>query len=146
MLDKIEALRKQPKAVRNRYAFSIALSITLFIAVIWTISLPSRMSLNTIISTNSNSDEPSLTDQLSELKDIFGGSIEDIKSQAELIGLATSTAEGENTTNDVLLPEPGDVLMPEPGSASSTSSATVVGSEPAGLEPAIIATTSSELQ
>lgn len=42
MLRKIEALRTQPKHVRNRYAFWTALFLTACIALIWTISIPAR--------------------------------------------------------------------------------------------------------
>lgn len=42
MLRKIEALRKQPKHVRNRYAFWIALCATGVIALVWSLSLPAR--------------------------------------------------------------------------------------------------------
>ncbi len=44
MLDKIESLRKQPKHVRNRYAFWIALSITLLIALLWALTISARLS------------------------------------------------------------------------------------------------------
>ncbi len=43
MLDKIESLRKEPVHVRNRYAFWVAFCVTLIIAIIWGISLPSRL-------------------------------------------------------------------------------------------------------
>jgi hypothetical protein len=42
MIEKIEALRKEPRHVRNRYAFAIALSVTAAIAIMWAVTLPSR--------------------------------------------------------------------------------------------------------
>ena len=42
MLSKIESLRKQPKHIRNRYAFWIALGTTLCIAVVWLTTVPNR--------------------------------------------------------------------------------------------------------
>lgn len=44
MIEKIEALRKKPRHVRNRYAFWIALLITLVIVGVWSLTLPSRIS------------------------------------------------------------------------------------------------------
>jgi hypothetical protein len=44
MLKKIEALRKQPVEVRNRYAFWIATVVTLIIAVVWASTFPARFS------------------------------------------------------------------------------------------------------
>lgn len=42
MLNKIEAMRKKPKHVRNRHAFWIALCVTLLIALFWITTLPAR--------------------------------------------------------------------------------------------------------
>ena len=44
MLRKIEALRKEPKEVRNRYAFWVAFLFTAVITVFWLTSIPARMS------------------------------------------------------------------------------------------------------
>ncbi len=42
MLKKIESLRTKPKHIRNRYAFWLALSVTLSIALVWGAHVPSR--------------------------------------------------------------------------------------------------------
>lgn len=42
MLKKIEALRKEPRHVRNRYAFWTAFCVTLLIIVVWASTLPAR--------------------------------------------------------------------------------------------------------
>jgi hypothetical protein len=42
MLNKIEALRKQPKHIRDRYAFWIAIFLTCFVVAVWALTLPSR--------------------------------------------------------------------------------------------------------
>ncbi len=44
MLRKIEALRKAPPHVRNRYAFWVALVVTLLILGVWSLSIPARLS------------------------------------------------------------------------------------------------------
>ena len=49
MLGKIEALRRKPPHVRNRYAFWIASSLTLIIVVVWSSTLPSRFQDEEII-------------------------------------------------------------------------------------------------
>tara|TARA_B100000745_G_scaffold283015_1_gene216719 strand:- start:285 stop:680 length:396 start_codon:yes stop_codon:yes gene_type:complete len=47
MLRKIEKLRKEPKEVRNRYAFWVALLFTTVVTVFWLTSLPARMQVFT---------------------------------------------------------------------------------------------------
>lgn len=44
MLKKIEALRKKPKYVRDRFALTGAVSVTALIAVLWLVSLPAQFS------------------------------------------------------------------------------------------------------
>ena len=90
MLHKIESLRKEPKSVRNRYAFGIALSVTMLVVIVWGISLPSRIENVVQVKEKSKSDEPSLVDQLSELKNFVDDNLEDIKSSAEIIDIETS--------------------------------------------------------
>ena len=86
LLEKIEALRKEPKEVRNRYAFISALSVTLLVAVIWSISLPSRLNNpNVSIEIDDGEVGPSVAEQLSDLKVFLEDNIEDIKSVAELV-------------------------------------------------------------
>jgi hypothetical protein len=42
MIEKIEALRKEPRHVRKRYAFWIAFALTAVVAIMWAVTLPSR--------------------------------------------------------------------------------------------------------
>lgn len=92
LIEKIEQLRKEPKAVRNRVAFGVALSCSLVILVFWGLSLPSRFSFEQAPVTATEDTGPSFADQLIEIRDVVGASIEDIKSQAELMGAATTTS------------------------------------------------------
>jgi len=88
MLRHIEALREKPKAVRNHYAFTIALSVTLLIVAVWAISLPARLAFEEPIITKAADTGPSFSEQLSDINTFFGQGLEDIKTQAELIGAA----------------------------------------------------------
>lgn len=47
MLRKIEQIRKEPKEVRNRYAFWVAFLFTAVVAFFWVTSLPARMQVFT---------------------------------------------------------------------------------------------------
>lgn len=94
LLTKIEALRKEPRSVRNRYAFIIALSSTLVIALIWGISLPSRFGeVTSDASSDDDSPTSELANQFYELKGLIGDSVDTIKTQAELIGAASSSPD-----------------------------------------------------
>lgn len=98
LLEKIESLRKESKDVRNRYAFGIALSVTLLIAIVWAISLPARMSIpTTVVSEN----EEDVSSEIRNIKEFVEGSVENIKNQAELLEAvakkATSTEQGTTT-------------------------------------------------
>jgi hypothetical protein len=67
MLKKIEALRKQPIEVRNRYAFWIAASVTLVIAVIWGSTLPARFSEEEPVATETTEPSSSMMDSIKRL-------------------------------------------------------------------------------
>ncbi len=47
MLKQIEHIRKKPKEVRNRYAFGLALAISIIIFIFWLVSLPARLTVIT---------------------------------------------------------------------------------------------------
>lgn len=87
MLRHIEELRKKPKAVRNQYAFTIALSLTLLIVAVWAISLPARLSFEEPVIAKEADTGPSFTEQLTEVSTFLGEGIGEIKTQAELIGV-----------------------------------------------------------
>ncbi len=75
MLDKIESLRKQPKHIRNRYAFWIAFSITLFIALIWTLMFSVQLSSKNTVPQEHADEAGSFSRTLNDItlrfKDIF---------------------------------------------------------------------------
>lgn len=45
LIEKIEALRKRPKEVRNQYAFVISIVVTAVVAFGWLLTLPDRVSV-----------------------------------------------------------------------------------------------------
>lgn len=70
LLRKIEEIRKQPKSVRDRYALSVALAVTSFLAVVWLISLPARFN-----------DAPELTANIDDEAGGFSRALEDVQGQ-----------------------------------------------------------------
>ncbi len=98
MLRHIEELRKKPKAVRNQYAFSVALTVTLLILAVWAISLPARMSFEEPVVAEVPADEPSFGEQLTEISTYFGQGLEEIKTQAELINVTETLEESPSVT------------------------------------------------
>jgi hypothetical protein len=69
MLDKIEALRKQPKHIRNRYAFWIALSLTLLIALVWALVLSAKLSTKKVVPQEHADDSGSFSRSLSDVSE-----------------------------------------------------------------------------
>lgn len=67
MLDKIESLRKQPKHIRNRYAFWIALSISLLIALVWALTISARLSPKDTVPQEHADDAGSFSRTLSDI-------------------------------------------------------------------------------
>lgn len=100
LLSKIESLRKQPKSVRNRFAFIFALSSTLIVASIWAISLPSRVNFEPeVVAKDKNAPTiPTVTEQLSQMRNLVEDSLEDIRTQAGLIDFASTTEIFATTT------------------------------------------------
>lgn len=81
MLSKIEALRKQPKKIRDRYAFYSAFMVTLVIAIIWGFSLPIRYGNITQGLTDGAPTETSggFVRALSDIKSQFTASLSQVK-------------------------------------------------------------------
>lgn len=91
LLRKIEYLRTQPVAVRNQYAFGTAVSVTLLILLVWGISIPARFSLEPVATTATRDEIPSIAEQFSEVRTVLGEQLDELKTQAELIGILGST-------------------------------------------------------
>lgn len=43
LFDRLDALRHKPKHVRNRFAFSVAAGTTLIVLLVWSTTIPSRL-------------------------------------------------------------------------------------------------------
>ena len=94
----LDTLRQKPKSVRNQYAFGFALSCTLIISGVWTLSLPSRFanigSVAAVGSASSTIASAPFAGLFNQMKEQFAGAKEVIKS----LPTATSTAEGVSTS------------------------------------------------
>jgi len=100
MLRKIEALRKEPKSVRNRYAFGFAMAATLVVAFVWMLSLPSRFDNVSVASESAERGSDSIGDfkeTLSEIGNILSGSLNEIQTQAGLLESAPINATSSNS-------------------------------------------------
>lgn len=129
MLNKIEALRKESRTKRNRVAFMIASAVTFVIALVWSISLPSRLG-NTFEAPTANDENvvPNISDQLSGMRDYLGDTVSSIKSQAELLEVAnqtpTSSLESEMHATSSATSSPTTSLETATAPTTSTTTAT----------------------
>lgn len=133
MLHHLEELRKRPKAIRNSYAFGVALSVTLLVAVVWAVSLPSRFTLESEVATEQPTDSgPTIQEQLSGVRDILSDNLELLQSQAEVIESAdqdepaevsgaTTSTEVRGDTIDSILRATATPTRSLDGSVSSTT-------------------------
>lgn len=136
MLKKIESLRKQPKHVRNRYAFWIALLVTLVIVTFWTTTLPARFSSeNTMAEQDS---EGGLSQDLGEISVRF----------KEMMGNMWSSVEYVQETEE---PSPSnlldlDALLASSSQAKTLSSSTPTTSAEASLSATKTATSAPKME
>lgn len=119
LIEKIEALRKKPKAVRNRYAFSIALSTTLLIAIVWAVGVPARFDRVVMVNEETNNNREEVSEQLMQLRELVADSVSDIKTQAELVG----TAINSSTTQEFIA-EMSSTTLSLVASSTATTTAT----------------------
>jgi hypothetical protein len=89
MIEKIEALREKPRHVRNLYAFWIALSITLVIVGIWSMTLPARISNIE----GKQAGEPEVADQSPALSEKLGSIFGRAKDAFSMIGIQASSTD-----------------------------------------------------
>lgn len=85
MLKKIEALRMQPKHIRNRYAFWIALFVASCIAVVWILSVPVRFSQPEDVTDSDSTQINEFSDTASDILSRFTGAVEAIRSTSEYV-------------------------------------------------------------
>jgi cytoskeletal protein RodZ len=118
MLKKIESLREKPKAVRNRYAFGIALVCTGVIALVWATTLPSRLVTQ---------EDPELVASAQEDVSYFSKAFSEVFSRA---GEVVNTIRAQRYEKTDSAPQTIDL-------------AALVASSSATSAPAVIATTTS---
>lgn len=103
LLERLEALRRQPVHVRNRYAFLSALTVTLCIAIMWSISLPSRLST---IAAPIASDPDAVSDRFSEVRTTAGSIAGETGALLEGMFVEetpTTTVQSERPAREILI-------------------------------------------
>jgi hypothetical protein len=83
MLKKIEALRNQPKHIRNRYAFWTALLITACIALVWTLSIPARFENEEVTVTQTNETPGVFSRSFGDMRDAVSTYIDTMRYRVE---------------------------------------------------------------
>ena len=112
MLKKIEALRKKPKNIRNRYAFWIATIATLVVVVVWGTTLPTRFA-QTAENTSTSAGLDEFGNALGEISSNLSDTLNSVRSQAELYEAEYREAPEEEmgTTTDEMGLEPTIILL-----------------------------------
>ncbi len=109
----LEKVRKKPQAVKSRYAFAGAMSVTLVIGLFWITSLPARFAEVSDISktdtkqSNEFQNENSFSKLLEESKNQLGAVVDSIKS---------SEGDGEvliDNTQDIKIDTSNDGIQNE---------------------------------
>ncbi len=95
---------------------------TVVIVLVWITSLPARLEIKPTIVEDDSDKSPSVAEHFSGMRDLFGESISEIKSQAKLLesqGLsgATTSATTTATSTDLDITE---LLAPWGASATTT--------------------------
>lgn len=134
LLSKIEDLRTQPVSVRNRYAFLIALTLTLVIVVLWATTLPSRLNNDVIAESDAQQREPEVG--IGESFGIFANDMKEKLSEVTSQFRQADVATGTPTTT------PSNVLDIEALLASSSERA-LLEEQLASSTPETIATTTA---
>lgn len=83
MLKKLEALRKQPKHVRNRYAFWTAALVSIVIALFWATTLPTRFSAEDAPVVAAETDTKTFVQTLSEVSAHFKETFANLRTNVE---------------------------------------------------------------
>jgi hypothetical protein len=140
LLSRIEELRTQPEAVRNRYAFGIALFVTLCIAVVWGIALPTRFSQEgtTQVSAPETSRGVfgSVSASFETIKQSMSGMISSFQNSSNESDLPVPETPFELDFEAMLaLPTPEERTQEEIISASTTASSSVSAFDPATTTP-----------
>lgn len=99
MIEKIESLRKQPKHIRNRYAFWIAASITGIIVLVWGLTLPARFeNLNETAEVSEQSEDPG---RISQAWDSIVGRAKETFAALNIKTVETVPPEESPKTNEI---------------------------------------------
>lgn len=122
----IRYVRRQPKPVRDRYAFAVALSITAFVGLIWSVTLPERFAaVGSVAEEKNSATRPfaslwgGLKDQVASLGDAF----RDVSAELSATTTATTSAAGIVLTPEELVALRARPLTPSVSTSSSTTTA-----------------------
>ncbi len=127
----LDGLREKPRHVRQRFAFMFALTLTLLVGGVWTLTLPARFLATEAPETQASAVAP-FASLWGTMKDQFGA----MKQQATAIvasttASSTSTTTPESKTFDAMTlvststppaPRPQPILIGTTSASSSTPS------------------------
>lgn len=122
MLDKIEALRKEPKHIRNRYAFLIALCISCLVALIWALTLSARFAEPASVEVKQEEGAPDWTEVFGRVKESIVTPFKNIRQKPDTQDLEGNAIVPSNATLDL------DALIASstPSQSATTSSSTAI--------------------
>jgi len=102
LFETLDRIRRKPKAVRNQYAFGAAVTFTLLIAGVWSLSIPARFaSIGNVAAIGSASSSVPTT-PFAGLLDQLKHQFESAKDIANTIPQATSTAHTQIVSTTTL--------------------------------------------
>ena len=126
MLKKIEALRKEPVHVRNRWAFWIALSVTLCIAFFWVSTLPARFIAPQTTSETEKEGDTSWRETVGSLKASFTETVQNFRTHIEYVKEPSDDGPQINTLDlDALFNASTTPIVPTTASSTGTTTRTV---------------------
>ena len=143
MLKQIERLKREPKEVRDRYAFYVATLATLVIAIIWASSLPPKFSnLAAEVEPTDNDETGGFSRAFSDLRQQAATAIASIKEQ-----WPQEVSDSSVTDVNQLATEKIDLVKEQRERAEAVvSSSTESVSEPEKVGRVVLIATSSSPQ
>ena len=150
----LDTIRQKPKRVRDQYAFGVAASLTLVIAGVWSLSLPSRFGSSNMASLSDASSTPVETAPFAGLIAQFKSQFQGMKAAIDSLPAATGTPSTTSTSSSALseteaalnlqITEENRVGLGQSSSTAASTSEPFRFAEPVQHQTIMIATTSDQ--
>lgn len=131
----LENLRRKPKAVRNRYAFYVAVTVTIFVVSGWAVTVPTRFDSEAFTNQQRDNNNGSFSRALADIQNQMSTVVSSLQAA---LPVATST-ESEKSATDERFTIDIDAMF-----ATTTATATPIIPPAPIPQYILIATTSSE--